>query len=100
MLHKTSKIRGLHLHATDGEIGHVDDFLFDEATWRITYFVVDTSNWIGGRSVIVSTSLVTRVDWPGGEIHVSLSRDAIRNSPSVETADINPAENLPTVWIM
>lgn len=100
MLHMMRKIRGLHLHAADGEIGHVDDFLFDEATWTIRYLVVDTSNWIGGRSVLVSPSVVTRVDWPGGTIAVALTREAIRNSPSIDAADIDPAENQPTIWIM
>jgi hypothetical protein len=100
MLHKMTKIRGLHLHAVDGEIGHVDDFLFDEATWTIRYLVVDTSNWIGGRSVLVAPSVVTSVDWASGSIQVSLSLDAIERSPSIDTADIEPAENLPTIWIM
>ena len=36
MLHKTSKVRGYHLHADDGAIGHVDDFLYDES-WGIKY---------------------------------------------------------------
>ena len=100
MLHKTSRIRGLHLHAIDGEIGHVDDFLFDAPAWTIRYLVVDTSNWIGGRSVLVSTAVVTGVDWPNGTITVSLTREAIRNSPSSDTADIHPGENQPTIWIM
>ena len=52
MLHKTSRLKGFHLHATDGEIGHVDDFLVDPA-WKVAYLVVDTSNWIGGKSVLV-----------------------------------------------
>ena len=30
MLHKTSELRGYHIVASDGEIGHVDDFLIDE----------------------------------------------------------------------
>jgi hypothetical protein len=100
MLHKINKICGLHLHAVDGEIGHVDDFLFDEQTWAIRYLVVDTSNWMVGKAVLVSPSVVTSVDWPRGRIHVSLSRDAIKGSPSLETADIAPGENLPTIWIM
>jgi PRC-barrel domain len=100
MLHKMTKIRGLHLRADDGEIGHVDDFLFDETTWAIRYLVVDTSNWIGGRMVLVSPSVVTSVDWATGSIQVSLSRKAIERSPSLDTADIVPEENLPTIWIM
>ncbi len=53
MLQRTTKVAGFHLHAVDGPIGHVDDFLFDEKTWTVQYLVVATSNWIGGRSVLV-----------------------------------------------
>ena len=55
MLHKTSYLKGFHLHATDGEIGHVDDFLVDPG-WNVRYLVVDTSNWIGGKSVLIAPS--------------------------------------------
>src|SRR5437867_6756168 len=44
MLHKTTYMRGFHIEATDGGIGHVDDFLVDE-NWIVRYLVVDTSNW-------------------------------------------------------
>jgi len=33
-----------HIHATDGDIGHVRSFLVDEETWAIRYIIVDTSN--------------------------------------------------------
>lgn len=49
VLHKTSRMRGYHIEATDGTIGHVDNFLIDEFSWAVRYLVVDTSNWIGGR---------------------------------------------------
>ena len=42
-------MRGCHIEATDGTIGHVDNFLIDEFSWAVRYLVVDTSNWIGGR---------------------------------------------------
>ena len=99
MLHKTSKMTGFHLIATDGEIGHVDDFLVDES-WTIRYLVVDTSNWIGGKSVLISATAIERIDSPAKKIHVNLTRDAIRGGPSVETAQIDPAETLPALWIM
>ena len=53
MLHKSTKLRGLHVLATDGEVGHVDDVLVDERSWTVRYLVVDTSNWIGGKSVLI-----------------------------------------------
>src|SRR5512141_1565596 len=64
MLHKTSELRGYHIVATDGEIGHVDDFLIDEGGQTVRYLVVDTSNWIGGRSVLISVTAVEQIDSP------------------------------------
>jgi uncharacterized protein YrrD len=100
VLHKTSELRGYHILATDGEIGHVDDFLLDERGGTVLYLVVDTSNWIGGRSVLIAATAIARIDSPAKRIHVSLTRDAIKRGPSVETAPIDPAENLPALWIM
>jgi|SRR6266850_5132841 len=100
MLHKTSKMRGFHIVATDGEIGHVDDFLIDERTWTVRYLVVDTSNWIGGRSVLISPATLTSVDSVHRKIQVALTREVIKRSPSIEAADIDPVEALPTVWII
>ena len=100
MLHKTSRLKGFHLHATDGEIGHVDDFLIGQDSWRIRYLLVDTSNWIGGRSVLISSEVVDAIDSPNRKIRVRLTRDEITRGPSVDTADIETIETLPAVWIM
>ena len=100
MLHKTSELRGYHIVATDGEIGHVDDFLIDEGGRTVQYLVVDTSNWVGGRFVLISAAVVERIDSPAMKIHVNLTRDAIKGGRSVATADIDPAETLPALWIM
>jgi hypothetical protein len=99
MLHKTSRLRGFHIHGTDGEIGHVDDFLVD-ASWKICYLVVDTSNWIGGRSVLISPSAIETIDVEGQEILVRLTRAQIEQSPSVDSANIEPIETLPPVLIL
>lgn len=100
MVHRASKVRGFHLHASDGPIGHVDDFLFDHETWTVRYIVVDTSNWIGGRTVLVSTDVVLRIDPVEQVIELSISRDQVQGGPSLDTADIPLAERLPTIWIM
>jgi hypothetical protein len=99
MLHKTSKVQGFHLHATDGEIGHVDDFLFDEEC-AIRYLVVDTKNFIGGKWVLISTAAVEEIDSENKRIAVNLTRDEIEKSPSVDTADIELVETLPAFVII
>jgi hypothetical protein len=78
---------GFHIHARDGEIGHVDDFLIGEDSWRIQYLLVDTSNWIGGRSVIVSSEAVERLDKADHRLYVSADRDAIKNAPALDSID-------------
>jgi uncharacterized protein YrrD len=96
-LRSTNQSTGYHLHARDGEIGHVDDFVMGEESWRIRYLLVDTSNWIGGRSVVVLTETVTRIDKDHGLLHVDATREQIRNSgafASIEDA-VGPGETGP-----
>ena len=94
MVHKMSKVIGFHVHALDGEIGHVDDFLFDEG-WGVRSLVVDTSNWIGGKWVVISTAEVEKIDSPEKRIFIRLTRQQVKDSPPVDAADIELTETLP-----
>ena len=88
-LRSINKSTGYHLHALDGDIGHVDDFLIGEESWRIRYLLVDTSNWIGGRSVLVSSEAVDQVDRQHEKLRLGVTRDVIEHSPafaSIEAA--------------
>ncbi len=49
-LRSIETVTGYHIHASDGEIGHIEDFLVDDADWSIHYLVVNTKNWWPGRS--------------------------------------------------
>jgi uncharacterized protein YrrD len=80
-LRSAKEVIGYNLKAKDGEIGHVQDFLFDDESWRIQYIVADTSNWWFSKKVIISPSSVKNVDWADRLVHVGLSRDSIQNSP-------------------
>ena len=99
MLHKTNFMTGFHMVATDGEIGHVDDFLVDEQ-WMVRYLVVDTSNWLGGKSVLIATSELDKVNSPEKRISVRMSREDIKHSPSVDSAQIELIETLPPIAII
>lgn len=80
-LRSTDKVCGYHLEATDGGIGHVEDFIMDEETWAIRYLVVDTRNWWPGKKVLVSPHWIERVSWDESKVFVNLSREAIKQSP-------------------
>jgi hypothetical protein len=100
MLHKTTHMIGSHLTARDGDIGHVDDVLFDEETWAARFLVVDTSNWIGGRRVLIATAAVTGFDPVEKRISVAVTREEVKQAPSIEEANLPLVETLPAVWIM
>jgi hypothetical protein len=86
------EVSGYHIAATDGDIGHVEDFLCNEADWRIRYLLVDTSNWIGGRTVLVDPAWVTRVEWAERLVHVDVTREAVKASPEYHAeTDIDDA---------
>ena len=100
MLHKAQKMIGYHIVAADGEIGHVDELLFDEASWSVRYLVVDTSNWMGGKSVLVSTRAIEKLDSPGKQIHVNLTREQIQSAPSEEDVQIELIETQPAIRLI
>lgn len=80
-LRSTQDVSGHHIQATDGEIGHVEDFVIDDETWAIRYLIIDTQNWWPGRKVLVSPQWIERVSWNESKVLVSLSREAIKQSP-------------------
>ena len=77
-------VNGYHVHATDGDIGHVSDFLVDEHSWAIRYLIVDTTNWWAGKEVLLSPSWIERVDWHHSKVHATVTRAQIRNSPEFD----------------
>ncbi len=85
MLTNTKDLKGLTIHATDGEMGNVDQLYFDDKTWAIRYLTVDTGGWLGGRQVLISPISVTRADLKGRRLDVSLTRKQVENSPNIDT---------------
>lgn len=91
-LRSVHEVTGYHIRALDGDIGHVDDFFTDGESWTIRYLMVDTSNWIGGRSVLVSPAWVRTIDWAQQLVHVDLTREHVHDSPEyVQGMDIDRA---------
>ncbi len=88
-LRDTAVVRGYHIRAMDGEIGHVDDFLGDDKSWTIRSLVVDTSTWIEGRRVLMSPEWVAAVSWHEATVHLAMSREAVRNSPEYDASRFN-----------
>ena len=85
MLRSLRDLLGGTILATDGEIGKVHDFFFDDEHWTVRYMVADTGGWLTGRLVLLSPAALGEPDWSGRTFPVSLSRKQIEDSPSVES---------------
>lgn len=85
-LRSSSAVIGYYIQATDGDIGHVEDFLVDDRSWTIRYMIVDPRNWWPGKKVLVSPEWIDRVDWSDSKVHVNVVREQIRNSPEYDPA--------------
>lgn len=80
-LRSTRELKGYHVQATDGAIGHVDDFVVHAESWKITHLVLDTSNWPGGRAVVIPASWVSGVAWETMKIRLDASVATVRERP-------------------
>ena len=56
----------------------------DDESWTIRYVVIDTSNWIGGRRVLIAPSWVRAIRWDVSQIELALTREAIYRSPEYD----------------
>ena len=77
-------VTGYRIEAADGEIGHVEGFILDDANWAIRYMEVATRNWWPGKKVLVSPSWIGRVSWTNSTVYFRLSREAIQTGPEFD----------------
>jgi hypothetical protein len=85
-LRSCSAVMSYHVHATDGDIGHVEGLLVDERTWAIRYLIVNTSNWWLGHQVLIAPDLIREVSWADGVVSLNLTRQKIKDAPAYDPA--------------
>ena len=80
-LRSMREVTGYRIHARDGELGHVDEFVVDDRDWAIRYLVVDTRNWWPGKHVLVSPDWASDIRWSQSEVVINLDRQTIKDAP-------------------
>ncbi|MGC4066811.1 MAG: PRC-barrel domain-containing protein [Polyangiaceae bacterium] len=85
MLRNVKDLREYAVSGVDGDIGKVKDFYFDDTLWTIRYLVVDTAGfWEASNQVLISPIAFRDADYATNRFHLSLTKDKIRHSPSVD----------------
>ncbi len=85
-LRSSKELLSYDIQATDGEIGHLEDFIADTELWFIRYLIVDTRDWLPGRKVLVAFDWVESVNWDSKDIYVDLTMESVKNSPKYDPA--------------
>jgi hypothetical protein len=87
-LRSCNAVKGYHIHARDGDIGHVQGFIVDDYLWAVRYLIVNTSNWWVGHQVLVSPEWIQDVTWSESKVMVDLDRQAIQAAPAYDESKL------------
>jgi len=85
MLRSIRQLYGKKLGASDGEIGHVKDFYFNDQQWVIRYVIAETGSWLLRRLVLISPHAFGNFRQEGDCLLVNLTRHQIENCPVIES---------------
>jgi hypothetical protein len=84
-LRSFKEVKGYFIKASDGDIGHVKDFIIDDDTWALRYVAVDTRNWLpGGKKVLLSLHWVKSINWGESFFEMDLTTQAIKDGPEFD----------------
>ncbi|MBD3296996.1 MAG: PRC-barrel domain containing protein [Candidatus Omnitrophica bacterium] len=85
MLRSLDDLRGYELSALDGDIGSIRDVYFDDTSWTVQYFVVDTGGWLSSRKVLISPAAVSGTpDDKKKKVSLLLTRESVKRSPDID----------------
>lgn len=78
-LRSTNTVINYHMYATDGEIGYVNDFIIDDKSSKVLYFVIYTNNWIDGKRVLLDVKNIKDIKWDYSKILLDISIEAVKD---------------------
>lgn len=80
-LRSCREVIGYYIEASDGPMGHVEDFIVDKDAWTLRYVEVDTRNFLGGKKVLVAFPWIREIRYAVSTVILDVTRDQIRRGP-------------------
>ena len=85
MLLSLKELIGYKINGKDGDIGKVEQFYFDSMEWVIRYLLVNTSDKLPGRHVLISpASFSGHPGWHSKIFNVNLTKDVVKGVPAID----------------
>jgi hypothetical protein len=85
MLRSMKDLEGYTIRATDGDIGHVNDFYFEDDRWVVRYLIVEAGHWLSNRKVLISPIAIGQPNWAAKVLPVLITKEQVKNSPNIDT---------------
>jgi sporulation protein YlmC with PRC-barrel domain len=84
MLWSVKELYGYSILASDGEIGKVDEFYFDDQEWAIRYLLIDIGKWLSRQRVLISPAVLGKPNQMTHLLPVILTREEVNNSLDID----------------
>jgi hypothetical protein len=85
MLRTMDDLEDYSVAATDGSVGRVKDFYFDDESWVIRYFLVEAGAWLASHKVLIPTLFIRAPNWFNRLLPVSMSRQEVAERQDMDT---------------
>lgn len=73
--------RGTPVMASDGQVGHVDEFMVDPANGHITHLVLRTGHLWGEKDITIAVDQIDRIE--GHTVYLKLDKQSIGALPAI-----------------
>jgi sporulation protein YlmC with PRC-barrel domain len=80
-LRSTKELAAYYIQASDGEIGHVTDFMIDDTSWEIRHLIVETGHWFAGKEIAISPAHIDRISYEESKVFVTMTKQSIVDAP-------------------
>ena len=92
-----NEVIGYHVYAKDGEIGRVDDFIFEQdEIWIVRSLVVKIGKGFYSKKVVIASLFIELISFGKSTVYLNLKRDTLRTSPDYDRKErINQELDIP-----
>jgi len=81
-LRSAKEVIGYTTNGQDGELGKIDDIILDIESWKLVYFVLDTSSWlVEGKKTLIAIPWINSISYHDQEVQLDLNQTIIEDSP-------------------
>lgn len=81
-LRSVQEVAGYRIETASDHVGHVEDLLLDDESWRVRYIVVDTRDWLPAKKVLLPLSGISEIEWTLQRVLVEPGSQEIKDAPA------------------